>query len=470
MNNSLSAMYPELVREWSDKNLPLTPDKITYGSNKIVWWKATCGHEWQTSVKARSKGENCPICSGARVIEGINDLATLKPELAQEWSKKNEIKPSEVSIGSHKKVIWRCRHGHEWEASIKSRTINGTGCPYCSHNKVLEGFNDLASQMPEVAAEWSEKNYPLLPTMVTPFANKKVWWKCSKGHEWHTLISTRSGGSKCPYCSGITLLKGFNDFATTQPQLTEEWSDRNLPLTPDMINEKSRKNVWWKCRECGNEWKSVVYARIKGTVCPVCADRAVLLGYNDLETTDAHLLDEWDYEKNKDITPTAVSKNSMKSVWWKCSLGHSWKAKIYERAVEEKGCPVCEQEYRSVFPQLAVSYYAGKKGLQVRLNTDTEIGLPLETYIVNERLAIESKDLSEKKEKLKAYICRKQGIKLLKLPYKANEGEIEYIRKIKKAYQSVHIFIASDDEKDAAIIRKRFQEWRKQIYQSKEME
>lgn len=464
MSNSLSAMRPELVREWSDKNLPLTPDKITYGSNKIVWWKAACGHEWQTSVKARSKGENCPICSGARVIEGINDLATLKPELVQEWSEKNEIKPTEVSIGSHKKVVWKCRYGHEWEASIKSRTINSTGCPYCSHNKVLEGFNDLASQMPEIAAEWSEKNYPLLPTMVTPFANRKVWWKCSKGHEWHTLISTRSGGSKCPYCSGQILLKGFNDFATTHAELAEEWSNHNLPLTPDMINEKSRKNVWWKCRECGNEWKSVVYARIKGTVCPVCADRAVLPGYNDLATTDAHLLNEWDYEKNKDITPAAVSRNSMKIVWWKCSLGHSWKAKIYERAIEEKGCPICEQEYRSVFPQLAVSYYAGKKGLQVRLNTDIEIGLPLETYIVNERLAIEAKVLSEEKERLKAYICRKQGIKLLKLPYKANEGEIEYLRKIKKAYQSVHIFIASDDEKDAAIIKKRFKEWRNPIY------
>lgn len=59
----------------------------------------------------------------------------------------------------------------------------------------------------------------------------------------------------------------------------------------------------------------------------------------------------------------------------------------------------------------------------------------------------------------KAYICRKQSIKLLKLPYKANEREIEYIRKIKKSYQSVHIFIVSDDENDAAIIRKWFKKW-----------
>ena len=119
---------------------------------------------------------------------------------------------------------------------------------------------------------------------------------------------------------------------------------------------------------------------------------------------------------------------------------------------------------------MAVSYYAGKKGLRVRLNTDIEIGLPLETYIVNERLAIESKALSEEKERLKAYICHKQDIKLLKLPYKAKEEDIEYIRKIKRAFQSVHIFISSDEEEDAAVIRKWFKEWRKQIHQSKEME
>lgn len=131
MSNSLAAVHPELIVEWSDRNLPLTPDSVTFGSNKKVWWKGTCGHEWETSVKARSNGEKCPICSGARVVTGINDLSTLKPELASEWSEKNEIKPTEVSIGSHKKVLWKCNLGHEWAATVKSRTINKTGCP-CS--------------------------------------------------------------------------------------------------------------------------------------------------------------------------------------------------------------------------------------------------------------------------------------------------------------------------------------------------
>ena len=104
-------------------------------------------------------------------------MATLKPELADEWSSKNDpLKPTMVTIGSHKKVIWQDKYGHEWTAMVKSRAISGTGCPYCSHNKILVGFNDLASQRPEIASEWSERNYPLKPDMVTAFANRKVVW------------------------------------------------------------------------------------------------------------------------------------------------------------------------------------------------------------------------------------------------------------------------------------------------------
>ena len=94
MNNSLAEVHPELVSEWSEKNLTLTPDDITFGSNRKVWWRGARGHVWQTSVKARSNGEKCPICSGARVIAGINDLATLEPLLVKQWSKKNKIKPT----------------------------------------------------------------------------------------------------------------------------------------------------------------------------------------------------------------------------------------------------------------------------------------------------------------------------------------------------------------------------------------
>ena len=463
MDNSLYKMRPHLVSEWSDKNLPLTPDDISYGSNKVVWWRGKCGHEWQTSVKARSHGENCPICSGSRVIEGINDLATKYPEIAAEWSTKNlPLKPTMVSAGSHKKVIWVDKLGHEWTASVKSR-VQGSGCPYCSHNLVLAGFNDLASRFPEIASEWSERNLPLTPDKVTAFKNSRVWWKCHLGHEWYTLISTRSGGSQCPYCSGIKLLIGFNDLATKYPTLAKEWSERNLPLTPDMVNEKSTKNVWWKCRTCGYEWKSVVRARAKGSLCPVCADRTVLAGYNDLATTDPELLDEWDYEKNTGTLPTAVSRNSMKIVWWKCSSSHSWRAKITDRTIEQKGCYLCEREFQSAFPQLLIMLYAVRNGLKVTTNNDKLIGINLDTYIPELRLAIEAEATTiteQRSQMVKEHICECNGIRYVKL--KHSNDLIKTAQSIKEAFRKCHTFFQTNDEEDIEILRTRFQNWRKQ--------
>lgn len=105
MDNSFAKIHPELITEWSDKN-DIMPDMISFGSNKLFWWQGKCGHEWQASPKSRSSGENCPICAGKKVVQGINDLETLKPELAKEWSPKNTLKPNEVTTGSNKKVLW----------------------------------------------------------------------------------------------------------------------------------------------------------------------------------------------------------------------------------------------------------------------------------------------------------------------------------------------------------------------------
>lgn len=39
-----------------------------------------------------------------------------------------------------------------------------------------------------------------------------------------------------------------------------------------------------------------------------------MTGYNDLATTDAQLLSEWDLEKNKNVSSHKILRNSMKSV------------------------------------------------------------------------------------------------------------------------------------------------------------
>ena len=152
----------------------------------------------------------------------------------------------------------------------------------------------------------------------------------------------------------------------------------------------------------------------------------------------------------------------MESVWGKCSLGHSWKAKISERTIEGKGCRVCEKEYLTVFPKLAVMFYAGMKHIKVQIDTDKVIGIPLEMYLPEENVAIETVSRTEKIEILKAHLCKKREIKLIKIPYTLESGEADFAAKIKKAFRSIHIFITSNEDEDIAFIRQRFFEWRKE--------
>lgn len=103
------------------------------------------------------------------------------------------------SQGSVKKVWWVCSEGHEWVATIGSRT-QGAGCPVCA-GKIPTPETNFAFVYPELAKEWhSTKNGEFRPSDFTPRSGIKVWWICEKGHEWEQTIHNRTRGSGCPYC------------------------------------------------------------------------------------------------------------------------------------------------------------------------------------------------------------------------------------------------------------------------------
>ena len=120
-------------------------------------------------------------------------------------------------------------------------------------------------------AEWNyEKNGDLNPLELTAFSNRKVWWKCEKGHEWEAKIQNRSNGTNCPYCSGKQVLKGFNDLATLYPEVAKEWHPtKNENLKPCDVAPQSHRKVWWKC-EKGHEWQATIADRNAGRGCPIC--------------------------------------------------------------------------------------------------------------------------------------------------------------------------------------------------------
>ena len=199
--NCLETVNRRLAREWHPtKNAPLTPRDITAGARKKVWWRCPKGHEWEAVVYSRSAGIGCPYCSG-RLVCKDNCLQTVNPALAKEWhpTKNAPLTARDVTLHSNKTVWWRCRKGHEWKASINTRSVGG-GCPYCRKRRVSED-NCLQTVSPWLARDWHPtKNGAWTPKDVSPFSKRNALWKCKMGHERQEPVIGRYKRGGCPVC------------------------------------------------------------------------------------------------------------------------------------------------------------------------------------------------------------------------------------------------------------------------------
>ena len=226
---------------------------------------------------------------------------------------------------------------------------------------MTEKEKQTLSEKPQLMEEWNwKRNTDENPLQLSLESHKKVWWTCSKGHDWQAEVKTRNAGTGCPYCSGKRAINGENDLQTINPYLANEWnSEKNNGLTPMDVLPNSGKKVWWRCNK-GHEWQARIADRNNGNGCPFCSGKKVLKGFNDLQTVNPSLTEEWNYLKNDELTPTDVSPNSHKIVWWICSKGHEWQAEIKTRNVGF-GCPYCsgkraikgENDLQTINPHLA---------------------------------------------------------------------------------------------------------------------
>ncbi len=224
-----------------------------------------------TNIEIDIEKDYIEILKEREISEKFNSCLNLP--FINEWNyeKNGNLQPSAFKVNSNRKVWWICKHGHEWQAIIESRT-KGNGCPFCNGKKAIRGVNDLSTVNPKLASEWNYSKNKISPLNIRPNSNKKVWWICSKGHEWEAVISSRNAGSNCPYCSNQKVLVGYNDLATTHPNIAKEWNfEKNNPLLPTMFTKGSDKKVWWKC-ELGHEWQAHIYTRTskKPSKCPKC--------------------------------------------------------------------------------------------------------------------------------------------------------------------------------------------------------
>jgi len=167
------------------------------------------GHSWCAPVAARNTS-SCGVCRGGQVEFGFNDLASQRPDLLEEWdySANTPTLPDQVHVNSSTKRAWKCTaHGHTWNTAVSARS-SGNGCPFCSKHRVWPGFNDFASQRPELVAEWDPTaNGSLRPQDVSARSSRKIHWKCAEGHSWISTPSNRFIGTGCTKCKGAQTSK-----------------------------------------------------------------------------------------------------------------------------------------------------------------------------------------------------------------------------------------------------------------------
>jgi hypothetical protein len=227
--------------------------------------------------------------------------------------------------------------------SCNKKVTNALKICLCSY-KFDKSAISLLEKYPELCLEWDYNKNDYSPNGYTPISGEKVYWICNNNHSFSALISNRTGvnKTKCPYCSNKIILIGYNDLLTLEPELLKEW-DYELNLTPpNQYPRTSNKKVHWICKN-GHKFYSKISNRVSlNRGCPYCTHQKIITGVNDLKTLYPHLMNEWDFNKNK-INPENYFPASKHKVYWICNKKHSYKSKIANRTLLDRGCPICCQ-------------------------------------------------------------------------------------------------------------------------------
>ncbi|WP_167050758.1 zinc-ribbon domain-containing protein [Salinibacterium sp. ZJ77] len=256
-----SSVHPTL-------NRGLDPDAVAPSSRKQVWWQCGKGHPYRATPANRVyNDQSCPVCLNRVIHPRANDFATALPHLAAEWHPSNDASPTTLGVGSTSEQHWLCAEGHLERTPIYRRIR--TGCTQCAAaTKAAE--RSIADTHPEIAAEWNiRKNEGATPAQFTAGSRRFAYWICENGHAYGMRIQTRTSGGGCPFCAHRKLLPGFNDFATTDPELAAEWHPRKNMLQP-VDTMGSDRPFWWLCTRAGHEVRQTIAHRRASRGCTSC--------------------------------------------------------------------------------------------------------------------------------------------------------------------------------------------------------
>lgn len=336
--NDLKTTRPDIAAEWNyQKNDPLTPSEISQGSHTKVWWKCQHGHSWLASPNHRtSKDRGCPYCChNPRALTGENDLKTIYPNLVKEWhpTKNNPLLPEHFTANSSQKVWWKCAKGHEWKTAINHRA-NGSGCPYC-RSSAQTSFPEQAiyyyvkKAYPDTINGYTDmfNNHGMELDVYVPSLNIGIEYDGIAFHK--TTAQKRREEKKYVICKehGTFLIRIRENPIDDTINICDKTIAVTNSLTASITELKVNLPKLFDIDVMRDEQliRANFYSELK--------DKTLLNLYPELSK-------EWNYNRNEGLSPDMFTAHSSATVWWSCSKGHEWSAKIVDRA-RGNGCPYC---------------------------------------------------------------------------------------------------------------------------------
>lgn len=203
---SLAKLYPDISKEWNyelNKKTGFTPNNIGINSTIKFYWHCNYGkpHSYLATIYSRVyRHSGCAVCHGKQITFDTS-VAFLRSDLVNEWCDSNIYKPSEVSLGSTKKIMWKCSNPiHKpYLASVYSRVHLKSGCPECSGNI-------KSSQSYSLELNNKHPNIELLSEYIK--SNIRIKCRCKIcEHEWEPFPYNLLKGYGCPICKNKNIIK-----------------------------------------------------------------------------------------------------------------------------------------------------------------------------------------------------------------------------------------------------------------------
>lgn len=334
----------QLLNEWNyEKNTTFSPQEITYGCGKKVWWKCSKGHEWCVPPSNRTQGTGCPVCSRTQTSfpeQAIAFYLSKSFNILQRYRKNGyelDIYLVDYSLGiEYDGMFYHTERNAEREFEIDCfYDKQGITVIHIKEDKKTCIENNTIYYEPPhrnyVNEDFDEMVVSLL-SLIEKHAGIKTNEDVNIVRD-ELVIRER-------YASIIN----SNSVAAMYPNLISEWdTKKNNGMTPENFSANSHTKVWWKCN-WGHSWQADISSR-KRNGCPYCAGQKIIRGENDFESwckdNNSVLLNEWCYERNT-RKPSEIPHTHKEKVWWECANGHLWQATVYNR-INGTGCPLCNK-------------------------------------------------------------------------------------------------------------------------------